>query len=592
MNATVAVFTRELKERSRIFLIAAALAVIPFIAASVPAARGQRTTAIAAVGGYLSIIYALAIAVGLGTSVIGRELGQKKLSYYFSKPITPTALWSGKAVAALVTIFVAFAIIGVPAYLASTREAWWSAWKNEGRPLMVWVTIACVVLFLLSHAIGTVIRSRSALIALDFLALMAVVFIAFLLLRPLAFGGAMKAATNIAKIAGGTLLATLAIAPVWQLARGRTDARRGHAALSMFIWSVAGILVVVFSAYVLWIVSAPLSSITQFGLVQQSPSGEWVLISGESSRGEYYLASLVNTRTGEQVKTKLGPWWREAVSRDGSMLATTSLYGLDPHEPSIELRVEQFGKHTHDAVQIPVKGFAGYELSPDGSRVAVADGGTLSVYDSANGRLVMAVRAPDLTWMYFVSPALLRIMRSSDIYELDVPRRTMTRTGSLSTKDYLSVSGDGSRVYLRKEARLYDARTGALIAELPKPDSMLAGAIMDDGRVAIIAKSVLHLFDRDGRELKTIALPNLTRAGIRVQMGNDKLFIGTNDGTVIVDLARGVAGPVVDIRGPVGGWNLLRLPRLNDDALILSATKDKKIVMWNPRTGERKPLAL
>lgn len=594
MTTTIAVFARELRENSRVFVVAAALILIPYIAAIFPMSRGHRGESIAAVGAGTAVVYGLALALALGVSVIGRELREKRLSFYFTKPLSVPALWGGKALAALLTIFGAMAIIAVPTIVFAP-----DVWSSPGVVLLPGVVFLCLALFLASHAVGTMVRSRSGLIAIDLACAAALAFAGFLLTWQLLMGGAHETVIALAEVSAGIVLVILAAAPLVQLARGRSDLRRSHAALSRFLWSALAVLLVVVAAYVGWIVTAPLSSIELYGAVEQTPRGDWVFISGRSSRADYFVSGMVNTRTGEKEKTRSAPWAGQIVSRDGSTLATMEFSGLSLRRVLLNVRVGPVADRDSAILIEPTGGVQAAALSHDGSRLAVATPSGISVYETNSGRMVMSVRfeGRSVDRMYFASPAIVRIHRRGletlPIHELDVARRTITKTGELPTKHRWNVaSEDGSRIYLRREATIVDGRTGNLIAKLPvQPLQFFSATMMNDGRTAVIAADGMHLYDREGRELKTIAIPLMARPGIRAQIGDSKLIVGGGTKTMIVDVDQGTVGVGVDnLRGPFGSWQELRLQRFAEDATIAMMDDEKRVVLWDLRTGERRRL--
>jgi ABC-type transport system involved in multi-copper enzyme maturation permease subunit len=98
MNATILIASRELRDRSRLFLIAAVMAVVPFLVALM--LRRDRQMGMAAVALFLGVAYSGGLALMLGVSTIGRELTEKRLSFLFARPVSPAAIWFGKAAAA------------------------------------------------------------------------------------------------------------------------------------------------------------------------------------------------------------------------------------------------------------------------------------------------------------------------------------------------------------------------------------------------------------------------------------------------------------------------------------------------------------
>jgi hypothetical protein len=121
--------------------------------------------------------------------------------------------------------------------------------------------------------------------------------------------------------------------------------------------------------------------------------------------------------------------------------------------------------------------------------------------------------------------------------------------------------------------------------------------MMNDGRVAIIetstpATKTLRVFDRDGRELRAIALPPLGRSAVRAQLGDGSVIVGGATGSLLVDVDRGTLGPFAkDTRGPIGWGRDVHLPRLAKDAQIVAADRaTMDLVVWDPRTGAKHAL--
>jgi len=218
--------------------------------------------------------------------------------------------------------------------------------------------------------------------------------------------------------------------------------------------------------------------------------------------------------------------------------------------------------------------------------------------------MLAAANISGIGWrgMYFASPSVLRLLSGNELREFDVAQKKLTLTGTLpaSIGRWPGVSGDASRLYVRENATIYDARTGAVIAALPvKAVAPYASAIMNDGRIAVITTDgappnarVLRLFDRDGRELKSMPMPTYPRTGIRAQIGDSQLVIGTGAGTIVADVDRGtVSAEQQNLRGPMVSWSDMKLPRVDENAAVMAA-EGKKLVLWNPQTGERKPFPL
>ena len=302
MNTALVIASRELRDRSRLFLVAVILSILPFAIALLPGARSDRATTIAMAGGTFAVALGFGIAIVLGSSIVGRELAEKRMSFLFSKPVSPAAIWFGKMSAALVTSLGCFLLIIAPAYLAS-RQVWVTTTLHYA------AAITIVFLFFVTHAVTTMVRSRSPLIGLDFVLALASAAAVYFIVRPLLLAGAASA---LLRVIGGiaiALLVILVIAPVVQLTLGRTDIRRNHIALSRAIWIPFAAVLAVFAAYVAWFIAVPLDEMRVFSITQ-SPSSDMVVVSGMAEdRGDYVATLLVNAKTGESERIATPPWW-------------------------------------------------------------------------------------------------------------------------------------------------------------------------------------------------------------------------------------------------------------------------------------------
>ncbi|HEX6158560.1 MAG TPA: hypothetical protein VF111_00240, partial [Thermoanaerobaculia bacterium] len=64
------------------------LAVLPFAATLAPAMRGwDKAMIVGFFGGMLGVALGLGLAIALGATTIGRELSDRRLSFYFAKPV-------------------------------------------------------------------------------------------------------------------------------------------------------------------------------------------------------------------------------------------------------------------------------------------------------------------------------------------------------------------------------------------------------------------------------------------------------------------------------------------------------------------------
>ncbi|HEX2120806.1 MAG TPA: hypothetical protein VHL59_04115 [Thermoanaerobaculia bacterium] len=610
MSHALVIASRELRERSRVFLMCAGLALLPFLATLLPAARSDRATTIAMVSGFLALCVAFGTAAALGTSTIGADLVERRLSFYFSRPVSPASIWSGKAVAALLTSFLSFAIIAVPSMLAA-RQAWPAVWVNGGR-LALLLGVGIVVVFLVCHTLGTMIRSRSAVLAIDFALATATAAAVYFILRPVAMAAGAKVVVGLLAAMFIGAIAILAAAPVWQLANGRTDIRRSHAALSKAIWIPMAGLLLLSGAFVAWLVSVEPEDLTEVASLSQASSGNTLLVSGFGrGRGDYHATFVVDAVSGEYGKLESPPWWGARFSRDGRVLAWMQPYSLVQQGRGFEIYTRELGKK--DAKNVPmdirVVGHADFALSADGSRIAVADGKVLTVYERASGRIIAAARGfegRNGVALFFVSPDVVRLIeytpRRGDlalIYELNIPTRKLLRTGKATGETSyaaISTSLDGSRLLIRGAGVIADGRSGATIATLPvKARNSFANAMMSDGTVAVVhatnGVARLYTFSRDGQPLGQVVLPGVSAGWLIGQIGDDRIVVGGwdrahNHKTYVVDIARGAVERRVDgFKSGPAEWHEPQLRRFAEDQPIAGVDASGRVALWDPRTG-------
>jgi len=607
MNHALLIAARDVREKSRLFLISLVLACMPFLATLLPSSHGRHQDVIAAMGGFLALVVGLGLAAGLGITTFGRDLSEKRLSFWYAKPISPAALWIGKAAGGLFSAFVCFSIIAIPASLAAGRM-WEIHWVSEQWQLPVALVAGMIVLFLLGHTASTMLRSRSALLGIDLVAAIIATTLLAWIIRPLLFTNILIVFVIALAVA---LVVVLAVAPYWQLANGRSDLRRSHAALSRAIWSGVAIVLALAGAIVLWLLSARPSNYDRINALYQSPTGNAVFVTGSAPLRRGLNATFaMNPANGESERIGLPMYWNLAFSRDGRYAAWVEPGFSFWSRGAIVVRDLQNG--TNATLNIEASLVAQIVFSDDSSRFAVRDGSTLSIVDRADGRLLasMSTTPNPRHSFWFVTPDVLRIVAQRaggheptpvEITEFDVrtkQRRVVGATEAMPGYNYVAVSGDGTRMLLRGDRRIVDARTGAAIATLPAAEgNRFAVSMLNDGRVATIERSNdvtnLTLYSRDGALEHKIALAERA-AWIVGERTDGKLlllafskpnddFTGRGRTMIVVDVNRGVVDRTLpDTKGPAPQWSPdPRLVRYDANAKLAAVDANGKIKYWN-----------
>lgn len=608
MNTALAIAGREVRDKVRLFLVAAVLAVLPFLATLLPTSRGwDQRMIVGMFGGTLAVGLGLGLAIALGAATIGRELSDRRLSFYFSKPVSPAAIWFGKAGASLFTALACFAIVGIPALLVS-RSAWGATWTLSQSALAGVVAIAAVALFLISHALSTMIRSRSSLIAVD-LILLAVMFYGVIsLVRPLIAGQAMELTGTLLLVLGALLLVILAVGPVWQLAKGRTDVRRNHVALSRVVWPALLVVFLGAAAYVAWVVHPSPSDMTRASATQ-TPGGEWMFVGGDAKyRGDYNASMLINTTDGRSLRTAM-PWTGPAFSRDGQVLAWLAAASYLPwSDRGLELQLAHL-KGEPRVTSVDLRTGNTFVLSDDGSRFAGIYRGTISVHDLQGDRLLASAQGltdRSVQEMIFVSPDVVRIWQHDPaaltIWELDVTRKRLTKVGQTEEKvpfRGLSANADASRLLLHGSGKVVDGRTGALLYQVPVGASRRGSSMLNDGTVVVTDAKAgrVSVFLPGGAPGAAVALPqpaDYVAVGNEIAGGKVVLLLQHAPGkygAAVVDLKRGVVERSDNVRSWAPGWFAVdpRLTVLAANAPLAVMDGDH-LALWDWKTGAKKQM--
>jgi hypothetical protein len=550
VRAFTTVFQREVLERRLLLAAALVLGLVPLLVPILPRVgsgslselRGATALAIAATFGSV-------VALALGASVIARDLAERRLSFYFSRPLPGWTIWAGKLAAGAALVLGGAALILLPTWLLGDKPDPSGHWggKTAGTgEVFLFAVCALLVLLLVGHAAGVILRSRSPWLILD---LVACLVAGWLLLDSLHVLGVFGATTAFVALAATLLclvpLALLAAGAV-QVVRGRTDLRRSHRLLSLTLWGL--LLVFAFAAQSVshWVLSATPQDLERIEIGRPAPTGDWVYVQGEAAhRGDYAPSFLLDTSSGRSVQVRrfVASRWelRSAFSADGRRAVWT--YWMPPGAVGIE--TVDLTHSEAGPVQTPIS-FNSYvqdlALSPDGRRLATLVGNRLQVDEFPSGRILASVALPwkdvDLDSARLVfGDRIIRILavpfvpggRPIDyaehkdhvlqMYEYDLRSKALVKTGEIDFHDMvwdLSNNDHADRLVLRNRetssVQVHDARTGEVKLALPVPQHSGARVLLLAGdRLALAFQrhgqpSELRVLSGDGTPLRRLQL--------------------------------------------------------------------------------------
>ena len=627
MRAFAIVLGRELAERRLLALAAALLGLIPLAVPFLPLGISRAPDARSGTAIALALIVSYVLALVLGGTVLARDLSERRLGFYFSRPLTGWAIWAGKLAGGAVLAFGSGVLVLLPSLLLGDRldpSGYWGL--GIGRGLDLWLSsalwaVTVLALLLAANAIGVMVRSRSPWLLLDLLAGTLLLAAAGIVTGRLLSAWAVDA---MAMAQAGLLVAAVlsfAAASAVQVTRGRTDLRRGHRLLSLTLWVLLGLSVLAFGGYAQWVLAAAPEDLESIGGVIPAPAGEWIALEGSTGagRGKFEPSFLLDISSGRFVRigAQSMAWGGATFSRDGRHAVWVQASGRLLYPVNV-YRID-LGRPGAEPVQTPV-GFSeavphALALSPDGRRLACIAGGRVVAQELGNGKLLLSAPVEREVWererLRFLDSRTLRYyfsvsqranrepeLRVID-FDLDTGRaaREIRLPGSFVI---WGISPDGYRLLLRfrnleldrTEIAIADLRTGEPPAGIPMPGIGNEIALLPDGRLLASRRSrgriELILLDGHGTELKRFEIP-----GVHVRFGGQPapglLAVATALGRSItdgwrsdlLDLETGALRPVGEGLYPQG-WPTLPPGSVGTK---LFASKNGGLVRIDPATG-------
>lgn len=551
MRGFVAVLQREIFERRLLGLLALALGIIATVLPLIPGFRPGGVPVSDLQGGLalgLALLLTMILAFFLGSSIIGGDLAERRLGFYFSRPLPGWAIWAGKLAAALALIFGGGLLVLAPAALLGGNLNLDGIWgvgnviSVSGAGLLLSWALFLLFLLLATHAASIILRARSPWALLDLTALAVCGSLVWGTTRRLKFEGVLfhdfswtlKPDDRLGIIAWmelgllAALLLSLAVAGALQVIQGRTDLRRAHRVLSQGLWGgllTAALLFVGLAAWVLAVGPGDLRGVT-VAAAGSGPGNHWIALGGPAAwRPGYNPSFLYDLDSGRSFRARFGlvsytnfygtfdslvrfsadgrrVVWLEFMEPDGEPFnSAVALYRLDLDRPGAT------PVRTLVSYAAVPRGFA---LSPDGRRVAAFErlGSRLTVSEVEDGRLLaathydsqydnprLAFAGPDRLRIFdMIFSAYLPILRETllSISEVDLTAQTPRpqKVGEVPAmaggiREW-SLSPDGDRMLLRGVEALgvCDARSGTPLATLGSGHAR--GTFLRDGRIAVV----------------------------------------------------------------------------------------------------------
>jgi hypothetical protein len=634
MRGFVAVARREIAERRSVFAAAAVLGLLPFLAPLIPVWRRYGAPEVRLyTAAFFAVAFAAALSLMLGASTVGRDLSERRLGFYFSRPISSGAIWAGKLAGVWLLVVLAAAVILLPAGLFDF-SAWWRETRSGGLvgDVALAFALAVIVFLAVGNVISLAFRSRSVWVAGDLVCLALWFLTMWSAAMPLLLADAPVLTLRVGLGALAACAVALLAAGGAQVAVGRVDVVRGARARFVVLWVLLFALAGIAFGYVRWVLSPAPDDLLGIGIDAAAPRGSWIEIEGFArGRVDYRSSLFYDVASGRFVRARAGRDGAIAFSGDGTAAAWTERSSLDAGG-SQDVWSCRFGAGEVRRVRTPISTrVRNIAMSPGGSRVALLEEKTVSVFEVPSGRL-LASAATDSTKHYlrivFLSEQKLRIYRmgplgaiaagdaasglaSIGIIDFEIDARRLKETASIENVRRpfsIGFNDRGERLIVWEkggQVSLFDASTGRRLAPLgPGGWDQGSRAFLSDGR-PIVSESAggngrVHLFSKDGQEERVfdVGRAGLVRLGGEPADGRITLAIGpapeiwAASDAFLLDLNSGALRKLGSHLSPIAAHMRWRLPQPEpgSEATRLFSRADGSVVRLDPQAESLKTI--
>ncbi|MBI4752549.1 MAG: hypothetical protein HY774_28995 [Acidobacteria bacterium] len=456
-----AVARREVIERRTIFALALVVGLMaiswPFVFGFLNAENLSSTWPdMSAVSGlFLGLFLSFGVAFLSGVGLFGRDLSEKRIGFYFSRPIPALALWTGKILAGWTLIIGSFLVTLTPTFLVGANPLkGLLELSNNGQGILL--LLLPLLLFGIGLMASIAFRSRSRWLVFDLVAIPLLLLLLsaglFPLYRVYAEDLMFKALIGFGLIAGIGMLLASAISTI----QGRTSLIQTHRVISLALCTVLLIgagSVQVYARWALAVTPADIESVI-FGLVIHP---NWVLVGGTiSNRERYYPTFLYNIPTGQMTSLEIGQYDLPTIacSKDGQRCAWIApsrklpMFSGSQPETGMLTILDSTTKTVNQKIQSNLEFSIGTNLvfSPDGKWLVAASQERVEFIDFQTRRITNQLTVPfelqkegflQVNKAIFVSPEVLRLYRAHpkkqghQILEFNLTTREFKETGFL-----------------------------------------------------------------------------------------------------------------------------------------------------------------
>jgi len=538
VSALLAVARLEVRDRAFVLVGALAASVLPILVPLIPGlARLPIQDVRESAAGLMTVALTGILAAALGATAFPLSAADRRMGFYFHRPVPAWALWAGKMGVDATLVVVCGLLIMTPAWVVEAAH-------GNLRPEQVLRVADLWPLLLLlptAHLGSVVVRSRSAWLLADVLAALGFLTAwAYVTLRVANWSHREMDLTL--SIQAASWVVCLISASALSVIVGRMDARLARQWMSISLWSCMAVGLLVGVGHLRWAASPRPGDVEKFHFLASAPDGPWIAFSGPYRGGWSHF--LYNTETGEDVRLGHSTVPLTFFSDSGDT-AAWFVY----REAGRELAVVDLGDEP------PTPRATGLFVEHDDYWLRFAPSGTHMAVSTDHGIELLDVRAlpadehedrvllPAAYRTVFLDDRRVRLLstRAADEDLVDLVLRDFdTETGNRLAEHSISGLASGrSRVACstssatsrdvfvlnaRNEGRvtLRDGRTGEERVQLVDldPGAHCWTGLLSDDRIVVAAASDamtrIHVFDPLGSPRATIDLPEADEHGLQL----------------------------------------------------------------------------
>lgn len=567
LKQILAIAFREIKGLKVLFAASLVLGILPILVSQL-SNMGLFLANKGDIGMYSSattFLYEVVFSLIIGFKLFGHDLAERRLGFFFSKPISSGTLWLGKILGGITTAFGATLLTILPLLVFFPTEAVSVISDNTSVYMsLIPFSVAAGAIF------GIQFRSKSIWLGIDIgLGLVSMLLVFFAIRHFVVLFAYRNVATSligedafISVSAIGVLLIASAAAIIY----GRTDIKRAHSAISVTLWSTIFLSIFSFAAFGQWVVSAAPKDIIRLDpSISAVPQGSWFVISGSTwGRGNYHPNFLINSQTGKYVRVESE--FSTSFSANGARAAWT-IYNPGYTTGSDTVVVKTLNLLDPNAQETVFKqpfstdGSFRIILSDDGSRLCVLNKNLITVFDTdsqkelgsglislnTNNFLNVSIQFMDSDRLriYAIEGRIVGTESAKAIIdEFSISAKKMTNVAKIAIEaqgGFPLLSADKKRLILQENLYgktyvfLYDADNGQLIAKLaePKDNLQYTAKFLADNRVIVQVmdkgqnNTSLKLFSATGVEEKSISLNKYIAASVITEFASNQVLVAT-----------------------------------------------------------------